>query len=674
LLVGSLKTNFGHLEAAAGVAGLMKVVLSIKHGEVPPHLHLKEPNPHIVWNEIPLVIPTTLESWPSKRGPRIGSVSSFGFSGTNAHVVLEEAPERPVAVCAREWETDHAYPVPISARSPEALRALAQAYRGFLGGDDSGAEPLLHNISYSACLRRSHHPHRLMVVGHTRQELVESLEAFEQGESRPGLSAGIKQGDCSAKLVFVYPGQGPQWWGMGRQLLEQEPVFRSTLEACDQALSHLADWSVFAELTAQEADSRLDSANIEIIQVTLFAIQVALTALWREWGVEPAAVVGHSMGEVAAAHVAGVLSMEEAMRVIFMRSHLLQGAMAQGAMAEVELALAGAEQAIRGYEQRVAIAASNGPQATVLSGEVAALEEVLEQLQQQEVLCRRLRTTGVAGHSPQIEFFQEQLVKELRGICPRVASVRMVSTVTGQSCKGSELDAEYWGENIRRPVLFAPAIRTLMQQGHTIFLELSPHPVLAGSITQCLREEGQPGRVLPSLRRQGAERLEMLGSLGALYTLGYPIRFKHLFPTGGRFVRLPLYPWQRERYWMETNPSRPKPLMLSETRIQDDKNLMNIIEDILQRWGREGPDAINRQILAPLVFLGSSRQNLFYVNQNSSSIFALMYVGPEEEFESLVMELVANAKENRLQLNLLVRDDAVAVVQKLGLTTTPCKV
>lgn len=544
--LGSVKTNVGHLEAAAGIAGLIKVALALRHREIPPSLHFEKPNPHIPFDELPLRVQTTLSPWPAGFDPALAGVSSFGFGGTNAHVVLEEAPPAIIGMPDAERKIG-THLLPLSARTPEALRSLARAYQNFLATPESAAS--LPDVCYTASVRLSHHEHRLAVTGNSPAQLSESLEAFWRGEARPGLSSGRTLSSRRRKLVFVFPGQGGQWFGMGRRLLEQETVFREVIERCDRAMRPYGDWSLLAELTATDAaQSRLN--DIDIIQPALFAIQVALAALWRSWGIEPHAVVGHSLGEVAAAHVAGALSFDDAVRVICHRSRLFKRTIGRGAMAAVELSIEDARRVLVGSEDRVSIAVSNGPTSTVLSGDPAALAAILDQLQRRDIFCRMVEV-DFASHSPQMDPLRADLLQALEGLQPRAESVPIYSTVTGQASHGLEFDPLYWARNMREPVLFSTAVQRLTEDGHDVFLEISPHPILLSAMQQGFHRFGQEGAVLPSLRREEDEHAVLLGSLGALYTLGYPVDWNLIYPTAGRCVRLPFHPWQRERYWLE---------------------------------------------------------------------------------------------------------------------------
>jgi acyl transferase domain-containing protein/NADPH:quinone reductase-like Zn-dependent oxidoreductase/NAD(P)-dependent dehydrogenase (short-subunit alcohol dehydrogenase family)/acyl carrier protein len=541
--LGAVKTNIGHLEPAAGVVGLIKAVMALQRGVIPRNLHFRALNPRISLEGTPFVIPT--ENTPFPPGPkrRIAGVSSFGMSGTNAHVILEEAP--PASEPVRSTEAS-AYLLPLSARNPRALSELAVAYANALRDHERGDG--LHDIVYTASVRRTHHEHRAVAVAGSRLELADLLAGFARGETPAGLARGQAAGG-RPRVVFVFSGQGSQWLGMGRQLLVEEPVFRAALEACDVAIAREAGFSVLEELAADEAHSRL--GEIDTVQPILFAMEVALAALWRSWGVEPDCVVGHSMGEVAAAHVAGIVSLPDAAAVICRRSRILRRVSGKGAMALVELTIEEAELALAGHEGKLGVAVSNGPRSTVISGDPGALEQVLSSLERRGVFCRRVKV-DVASHSPQMDPLREDLLAALRDVSPREAALAMRSTVTGEVLRGHELVAGYWMANLRQPVRFAAVMKRLMEEGSALFVEISPHPVLLPSIEESLKALAQEGEAIASLRRHLPERRCMLEALGALYVRGYPVDWARLYPAGGRSVLLPPYPWQRERYWLES--------------------------------------------------------------------------------------------------------------------------
>ena len=543
-VLGSVKTNIGHLEAGAGVAGLIKAVLALKHEVIPRHLHFRTLNPRISLDGTPFVIPREELPWKAGSAPRFAGTSSFGLSGTNAHVILEEAPTPPAA--AEDAAAPRAVLLAVSARDPGALRALAAAYHDHLQG--AGAAAPLADVAYTASVRRSHHDHRLAVVGSGHDEIARGLDAFARGVERPGVISGRKAPGAPPKVAFVFSGQGSHWLGMGRHLHDEEPVFRQALEACDAALRKHGPWSLLEELRAGEAASRLE--RTEVVQPVIFAMGVALAALWRSWGVEPGAVVGHSVGEVAAAYVAGALSLEDAALIVHTRSHLMRRADGKGAVAVIELPEAEVAGWLAGSEGRVVIAGINSPGATLVSGERAAVGELLARLEQAEVGCRRVKME-VASHSPQMDALRDDLLEALKGVRPRAGAIAIHSTVTGEACDGASLDAAYWARNLREPVQFARAIQRLAAGGPVSFVEISAHPILLSAVAATLREGGGAvGAAVPSLRRGRPERATMLESLAALHVQGYPVDLRRLHPGGGRCVVLPAYPWQRRRYWV----------------------------------------------------------------------------------------------------------------------------
>jgi acyl transferase domain-containing protein len=553
-IVGSVKTNIGHTEAAAGIAGLIKVVLCLTHRTIPSSLHFQTPNPHVPWKMLPLMIVQEQKALLSTAQPVVAGVNSFGLTGTNAHVVLQEAPQRALANHVPLACTTAPHLLPLSAHSPEALTALVQSYHKFVTGAVNERDPALYDLCYTASVGRTHHDYRLALVVHDLQELAACLEACLQGEARPGVCSGRTALHVQRKIVFVFPGQGSQWFGMGQQLLEREPVFRNAIERCEDAMRQFCDWSLREILAAENTPARMD--HIDVIQPTLFAMQVALAALWRSWGIEPDNVVGHSMGEVAAAHVAGALNLEDAARVICCRSRLLRRISGQGAMAVVELSLEQAQEALHGCADRVSVAVSNSARSTVLSGDSTILADLLQKLESQGVFCRWVKV-DVASHSPQTGPLCPDLLTALAGLRPGSASISMYSTVTGQAIDGLQLNAQYWVDNLRQPVLFSSALQRLLEDGSNTFIEISAHPLLVPDIQHGIRQLGSTGIVVPSLRRDEAEHAVMLESLGALYTCGHSIDWQRLYVHGGQHVRLPAYPWQRERFWLEEASATP---------------------------------------------------------------------------------------------------------------------
>ena len=546
--IGSIKTNIGHTEGAAGTAGLIKAALVLKHRQIPASLLVTELNPKIDWEWLHAYIPRKLTPLPDNGKPACAGVNSFGIGGTNAHVVLCEAPrpEPPEPAHAEEaagWDL-----LPISARSPEALSALARRYVDLLTRESA---PALRDVCYTARVHRSHHSHRLAVVAGDTGEAVEALEHFIQGKEHPALVQGRPDLEQQHRLAFVFPGQGSQWVGMGRDLLEKEPVFHEFIHRFDSAIQPLADWSLLEQLSLEPGQPGYRLDQIDVIQPALVAFEMGLAELWRSWGVEPQAVVGHSLGEVAAAFTAGILSLEDAARVICLRSQLLKRISGKGQMMATGLTLEQAAEIVRPYEDRISIAVSNGPQSTVLAGDPQALEEVMEHLKSQNIFCRLVKV-DVASHSPQVEPLLGELVAGLQGLQPQQGHIPFYSTALDRVLDGTELGASYWEQNLRRTVMFASSVSRMLQDNFTIFLELSPHPLLTSAVEDLIHRTGREAFAVPSGRRDEPETITLRAAQGRLYTAGYPLDFARLFPTKGHRVRLPGYPWQRRRYWLPT--------------------------------------------------------------------------------------------------------------------------
>jgi acyl transferase domain-containing protein/acyl carrier protein len=398
-------------------------------------------------------------------------------------------------------------------------------------------------------MRRSQYEYRLAAIGSSREELMSGLQAFQEGELDPGLILGSEVQDRQPKLVFVFSGQGGQWFGMCRELLKREPVFYKAIERIDQLIQLHFKWSLLEELNAGTTDSRIN--EIGVIQPALFAIQIALSELWQSWGILPDAVVGHSMGEVAAAHIAGILSLEDAVKIIGHRSKLMMPLQGRGSMLVTELSPDQARELLEHADRSIALAVINSPTSTVLSGDSEAVKKIMESLERKDIFCRLVQV-DVASHSPQMDQLRPELLELLQGINPLSPKIPIYSTVTGARGDDLNFNADYWIDNLRKTTLFSDAIGNLLENEYSTFVEIGPHPNLLGSIQQSLQAHHQGVvRLLPSLRREEPEREVMLGTLGALYTEGYPIDWKQLHPARGRFVKLPSIPWQGQRYWIE---------------------------------------------------------------------------------------------------------------------------
>jgi acyl transferase domain-containing protein/acyl carrier protein len=540
--IGSVKTNIGHTESAAGAAGVIKVALSLERGTLPASLHYREPNPAIAWNQLPVKVQSATTAWPHSRPQRLAGVSGFGITGTNAHVVLENLTEKRDAVRSAPDSENREHLFVLSAHSARSLKAVAQSWRDRLQSDSAWPASLT-DLAYTAGVRRTHQEYRLAIVAASRAELDEKLAAWLQGEEAEGVRDGQRRSGMSGKAVFVFPGQGGQWHGMARGLM-REPVFRSTLEECDAAIRKHTGWSVVERLMAAEMPE-----NIAAVQPCLFAVMAALTALWRSWGIKPQAVVGHSMGECAAAWACGALSLDDATAVICSRSRLMERTSGRGLMAFAELTLDDATALVQQYNGRLSVAANNSSISTVLSGDPDAIEDALRQLTEREIFCRRVKV-DVASHSSHMEPLRPELEQMLRDLHPRTGAVPMYSTTSGNTEDGSGLDAAYWSRNLRQPVLFSSAVQGLLRDGFDTFVEINSHPVLLQSIESGIKDSGKDAVAVTSTRRERNERAEMLSSLGALYVAGFPVDLRCLYPEGV-CLRLPPYQWQRERHWIE---------------------------------------------------------------------------------------------------------------------------
>ncbi|MCC6456106.1 MAG: type I polyketide synthase [Caldilineaceae bacterium] len=564
--LGSVKANVGHLEGAAGIAGLLKVILALQHGLIPPQLHFQRLNPHINLVSTRFVIPTQAQPWPAQAALRHAAISSFGFGGTNGHLVVSAAPDQEepapdaLPVAAHDAQAAQSLLLPISARSPEALRDLARRYQAFL----AESKLSLPDICYAASVHRSHLEHRLALVGATRQEFAAQLETFVQtGTPRAAVAHEQRHG-----IVFVFSGQGSQWAGMGRELLVTEPAFHALIAQMDALLFREgATWSLLQELAASPEQSRLDET--EVAQPAIFALQVALAALWRAWGITPDAVVGHSVGEVAAAYVAGVLTLPEAVRLVFHRGRLMQRATGLGKMAAIGLSQAKTEALLQDHAGCVSVAAVNSPISTVIAGDAEVLAEIVGVVQEQGFFGRML-AVNYAFHTPQMEPFQRELSQLVAGLQPKAAMIPIYSTVTGRTGERGDFDAAYWGRNVREPVQFMSAVLAARADGYDAFLEVGPHPVLNVPMSQCMSASSdgvsesalsEAPLICASLQRDQGERTALLQSLAALYGWGYPVAWQALYRGPRRAVQLPSYPWQHKSYWLprrERGQARPQ--------------------------------------------------------------------------------------------------------------------
>ncbi|QRN93952.1 SDR family NAD(P)-dependent oxidoreductase [Archangium violaceum] len=551
--LASVKTNLGHLEAAAGVAGLIKAVLALQHEAIPRHLNFSRLNPRIQLEGTPFFVPTEQQPWTRGEAPRRAGVSSFGMSGTNAHVILEEAPSK--AAAERTPAARSAHMLTLSARSEEALVELARRQAEHLG-----AHPELDaaDVCFTANTTRARLPFRLAVAGGSTEALTTGLKAFASG-SKPEQVAQGKAGNTAPKVAFLFTGQGSQFTGMGRRLYETSEVYREALNRCAAKLKPRMD--LLSVLFPKEgAPSPIDQTLYS--QPALFALEYALAEVWRSWGVVPDAVMGHSVGEFAAACVAGILSMEDALELIAERGRLMQALPAGGVMATVFATEEQVAPLLAPYKDRVSIAAYNAPGQLSLSGQGEALAHVTSALEAQGIAVRRLNVSH-AFHSPLLEPMLGALEMKAAGMTLSPAKLPLISNVTGRPVGPGELGAPgYWRRHAREAVRFQQGLESLRGLGIDTFVEVGPHTTLLGLGRACL---GEGPAFLPSLRKGKDDLEQMLGALGHLFVRGYPLDWRKVDPEPARRkVELPHYPWQRQRYWVPavaSEPARPAPVV-----------------------------------------------------------------------------------------------------------------
>ncbi|MGW8634618.1 type I polyketide synthase [Streptomyces sp. NPDC055793] len=547
LWLGSLKSNMGHAQAAAGVGGVIKTVMAMRHGYMPPTLHVDAPTRHVDWSSGTVELLAEGREWARGDRPRRAGVSSFGVSGTNAHVILEEAPpeEQADEHAPEASATGGLVPWVLSGRSAKALRGQAGRLRDLLA---AGADADDAAVGWSLASSRTRFEHRAMVLGRGRDELMDALTALRDDTESPAVVRG--GAGRLGGVAFVFPGQGAQWAGMGRQLYDTFPVFARTLDACADALAEWVDWPLLDVIRQTPGAPGLD--RVDVVQPALFAVMVSTAALWRSWGVEPGAVVGHSQGEIAAACVGGALSLRDAARVVALRSKALVDLKGHGGMASVAESADVVAERLVPWADRAGVAVVNGPRSVVVSGEPDALDEFVEKMRADGIQARRI-PVDYASHSPQVARVRERVTGALAGVSPRTSRLPFYSTLHGAVVDTAGLDAEYWYDNLREKVLFETSVRRLADDGFRVFVEMSPHPVLTVPVQETV-EDLDDTLVLSSSRRDGDEVRALLGSLAQLHVRGGPVDWGAVFATRRR-VDLPTYAFQRQRYWLSSSPT-----------------------------------------------------------------------------------------------------------------------
>lgn len=542
--LGAVKTNIGHLEGAAGIAGLIKMVLCLHKGGIPPNINFKQINPHLQLADTRFVLPLKGKPWLVENGLRYGAVSSFGIGGANGHVILQEAPQAPTKVTTSE-RPQHLFT--LSAKNTQALAALAQSYQNYIA---KHAELALADLAYTVNTGRNHFSQRLAIVAETTADLMAQLSVKPNAATASSLLP-------TPKIAFLFTGQGSQYVGMGLELYQTQPVFRQALERCAACLAAELPLPLLQVLFSPSAgDGALINATA-YTQPALFSIEYALAKLWQAWAVKPDYVMGHSVGEYVAACIAGVFSLEDALRLLAARGRLMQALPENGAMLAVLATEAQVWELLSPYTDEVAIAAVNGPNSLVLSGERQAIQVLAAQCQVAGVEVRQL-TVSHAFHSPLMEPMLQEFAEIARTVTYALPTLNLVSNLTGQLVQQEVLDPAYWVRHVRDAVRFADSMHTLQQQGCNVFVEIGPKPTLLGMGQQCIAV--RDGLWLASLRSQHADGRQILESLGALYERGLHINWRAFDQDyARRKLALPTYPFQRQTYWMgETKPFKHK--------------------------------------------------------------------------------------------------------------------
>ncbi|MFC4035394.1 SDR family NAD(P)-dependent oxidoreductase [Streptomyces polygonati] len=541
--LGSLKSNIGHTQAAAGVAGVIKMVMAMRHATLPRTLHADRPTPHVDWTAGPLRLLTEARPWPVSGEPHRAAVSAFGISGTNAHVVLEQAPDpdpEPAPADARPRAALGGAPWLLSAKSPEALTAQAGRLVRHLRRHPD-LDPA--DVGRSLAAGRTQFRHRAAVTGRDREELLAGVAALAAGRPAALVASG---GAASGKAALVFPGQGSQWAGMATALLDTSEVFARRARECALALRPFVDWSLTEVLRGSPGAPALE--RVDVVQPALWAVMVSLAALWESCGVGIAGVVGHSQGEIAAAAVAGTLSLEDAARVVALRSRALAALAGRGGMMSVIAPPAWVHERVAEQAGALSVAAVNGPRSVVVAGSHEAMDTLLAQCEAAGVWARRI-PVDYASHSPQVEAIRGELAASLAPVAPRPGWLPSYSSVTGGPADPARQTADYWYRGLRQPVEFEQAIRAMLADGFDLFIECSPHPVLTPAVQETIEDAGADAFVVGSVHRDDGTLQRFAGSLAEAWVAGAKLDPDRLFGDA-RLVDLPTYAFQRQRYWL----------------------------------------------------------------------------------------------------------------------------
>ncbi|MDB5228826.1 MAG: polyketide synthase [Bacteroidota bacterium] len=580
LLIGSVKSNIGHTEGVAGIAGLAKIILALKHNTIPANLHFNTPNTLVDWETAPVKVVNINTEW--KGEDRHAGINSFGITGTNAHIIVSDPPSAKKMQDQPLLRKD-IYVLPLSARSEQALIDLSKKYADFLTAGNYNTE----DICAMAALRRTHHEFREVFIADSKAGMIETLNDFSAGATVENKK--IFDNKDEIKTVFIFPGQGAQWIQMGKALMENELVYRTSLEEINVVYKNYIDWDLLEEINKPEGESRLN--EIDVVQPVLIAIEIALASLWMSKGVFPDIVVGHSLGEVAAAYVAGNISLHEAAQIIITRSKLMKQLSGKGEMGVTDLTVEEANEILKGYEGKLSVAVMNSTNSTVLSGDAHALDEVFSALEAQGRFNRKVKV-DVASHSPQMDGIREDLKNALHNIQPQNSTIQFYSTAENRVKNGEALNADYWAGNLRNPVQFGNVIQSISNDHNAVYIEMSPHPVLVHAINENITGKETKALALSSYAREKNELQEFFLNYVSLYKANFPFDWKNIYQDIREFIELPNYAWQKERFWFDEKPDYSS---LGETPAA--KNIEKYFYEIEWNEVQPSPETTSKNVL-----------------------------------------------------------------------------
>lgn len=632
LRIGSIKSNIGHTESVAGLAGIIKVLLAIKNKNIPATIHFEKPNTLIDWKNTPVEVVAKNYDW--SKDNKIAGVSGFGVTGTNAHIIISEQPaSKKENEVASPLRTD-IFILPVYGKSLAALQDNARVMNTWIQQSSSPLEDICAN----AVFHRTPFNYRNTFVANNVQNLCDTIEATLLGED----NEVIFEGNTEVQTIFVFPGQGTQWKGMALQLSQDEPVFKAALEDCATSLNKYVSWNLWDEIR------KGDFERIDIVQPVLVAVQIALAKLWQHYGVLPDAVIGHSMGEVSAAYIAGRLSLDDAFAVICHRSLLMHTLSGKGEMMATDLTISEAQEIIREHTSEVSIAVVNSSSSTVISGNPDAIQKIREALEQSQRFAKKINV-DVASHSPQMDEILPLLKVQLEGLQSLQGNVDFLSTaLVGY---GGNLDAEYWTKNLRNTVMFGKTVSAVLTGGEAIFIEMSPHPTLLHAIEENIRDSDTKALAIPTLLREKDEQISFFSHFGKLHDSGYIVDWTNIYPKMNSFVSLPNYVWQKQRYWYDKKPkiahdSNSLPYFYStgykKLELSAEKDSINYITFM----DEEKKDA-------PANFTFIKQKEISSISTDSLAIVADGNMSPEAAlmiFKKIVLSVSSSRKIKRLYL------------------------